>query len=246
VYTPADGIYPLGQINTQATGADMRLYHLTENKDYALAKRVFKTLSHQAQQALGSWEWANWDNGDLSQSFERNDAIAQEIETAFAPIRDDMRRRYGDTITLYRGISPSERPVRSDRQLFSWTSSRDIARHFAGEDRRFDNVKPIPDEAVHQALANFKRRGFVTFRNKKYMLNKRNPKYYEIYNRHGQSITDGDNLERELWDEQRAYNDILKKKSAGRVVSHAIPIDDIVWVLMGGNANEYIVRGFAE
>jgi hypothetical protein len=224
----------------------MRLYHLTENRDYALAKRAFASLSHHARDALGSWEWANWDQGDLSKSFESNDAIAQEINQAFEPIRADMRKRHGDSITLYRGISSLERPVRSDRQLFSWTSSRDIARHFAGEDRRYDHLKPIPDEAVEQAIANFHRRGFVTFRNRKYMLNKRNPRYYEIYNRHGQSITDGDDIERELWDQQDEYNSAIRKKSDGRVVSREIPVDNIVWVLMGGNANEYIVRGFAE
>lgn len=224
----------------------MRLIQLTENRDYALAKKAFASLSPQAQDALSSWEWSNWDQGDLSKSFERNDDIAQEINQAFEPIRENMKLRYGDTVTLYRGISPSERPVRNDRQLFSWTSSRDIARHFAGEDRRYDHLKPIPDEAVEKAIANFKQRGFVTFLNKKYMINKRNPKYYEIYNRHGQNITDGDDIERELWDSQDQYNERLKQKSAGRVVSREVPIDNIVWVLMGGNANEYIVRGFPE
>jgi hypothetical protein len=224
----------------------MRLYHLAENLDYSLAKRAFKTLSSQAQDAINAWEWSNWDRGDLSAAFEQNTPIAHEIHQKFEPVREQMRRRYGDVITLYRGISPLERPVRSDRQLFSWTSSRNIARHFAGEDRRYDHLKPIPDATVEQAIANFRRRGFVTFINHKYMINKHNPKYYEIYDRHGQNITDGDNIERELWDEQKSYNSAISKKSGGRVVSREIPVDNIVWVLMGGNANEYIVRGFSE
>lgn len=224
----------------------MRLYHLTENKDYAMAKKLFASLSQEAQDALSAWEWSNWDQGDLSKAFENNSDIAQEIITVFEPVRDAMRIKYGNTILLYRGINQYERPIRSSRQLFSWTSSRDIARHFAGEDRRYDHLKPIPDNAVEQAIANFRRRGFVTFINHKYMTNKHNPKYYEIYDRHGQHITDGDDIERELWDEQNSYNAAISKKSSGRVVSREVPVDNIVWVLMGGNANEYIVRGFSE
>jgi hypothetical protein len=67
-----------------------------------------------------------------------------------------------------------------------------------------------------------------------------------MFNKNGH-ITDGDDIERDLRDMQKMYADHLQRfANDGRVVERDIPIDDIVWVLMGGNANEYIVSGYAE
>jgi hypothetical protein len=226
----------------------MRYYHLIENKDYALAKKAFSNLSGVAQHYINSWEWANWDRGDLSTSFETNSPIAQEIIQAFAPVREDMKRRYGKTIKLYRGIgNDPDRSVRSDRQLFSWTSSRHVAELFAGKDTRSKtiNAKPVTDQEIENALRRYEKTGFTTFRNKKYKVNKQNPQYYDIYDRHNNYVTDGDDLRKEF-EYIRDYIEQVKDEMLnykGKVVAKEIPIDDIIWVIMGGGSNEYIVRG---
>lgn len=229
----------------------MRLFHLIENRDYALAKKLFGTLSSHAQSYLNHWEMVNWDKGDLSVSFESNDPIAQEIYQKFEPVRDMIRRREGDHITLFRGIIDDEnRPLRAGRQLFSWTSSRHMAEVFAGKDLRDSkrSLRPISDQDVQAALQRYENKGFTTFYNKKYIRNKQAPQYYNIYDRHNQYVTDGDNLERELNHVQDYVNDAIKKmhEYEGRVVEKSIPVEDIIWVLMGGNANEYIVKGHPE
>lgn len=208
-------------------------------------------MSGRAQSHLRYWESINWDQGDLSVSFENNDPIAQEIYQKFEPVREMIRRREGDHITLFRGIiDQADRPIRADRLLFSWTSSRHMAEVFAGKDLRDSkrNLRPISDDDVTSALQRYKQKGFTTFYNKKYIQNKQAPQYYNIYDRYNQFVTDGDNLEREFRDVQSYVNDSIRKmhEYEGRVVEKSIPVDDIVWVLMGGNANEYIVKGHPE
>lgn len=224
---------------------------INENRDYAVAKKLFRSLSSLAKSYINSWEIANWDQGDLSNAFESDDPVAQEIYSKGEPLRDAIRRRHGDHIKLYRGIiDKPDRSVRSDRLLFSWTSSRHMAEVFAGKDLRDSKrrLKPISNQDVQNALARYERTGFTTFYNKKYIRNRQAPQYYNIYDKHNQYVTDGDNMERDFKEIQQYVNDAVEKMNTyeGRVVEKSIPVDDIIWVLMGGNANEYIVRGHPE
>jgi hypothetical protein len=224
----------------------MRYHHLTENKDYALAKKAKDTLSYEASKALDSWEHMNWDSGTLSADHEAKGEIAQELYAAFRPVRDQMQQRHGDTIRLYRGIQ-DESGVRGSRKLFSWTSSKEMAEIFAG--RRNVGQKqhePITDDEISAAVARYNKTGFTSFRGHRYKKNKQQPEYYDIFNKNGH-VTDGDDIERELKDKQQMYADHLQRfADDGRVVERDIPINNIVWILMGGNANEYIVSGYAE
>jgi hypothetical protein len=224
----------------------MRYQQLTENKDYALAKKAKANLSHDASKALDNWEHMNWDQGTLSTDHEVNGEIAQELYAAFQHVRDQMRERHGDTIRLYRGMQ-DESGVRDSRKLFSWTSSKKMAEIFAGRrNDRQTQPEPITDAEISAAVAKYNKTGFTSFRGRKFKQNKQNPEYYDMFNKNGH-ITDGDDIERDLTDMQKTYADYLQRfANDGRVVERDIPIDDIVWVLMGGNANEYIVSGYAE
>lgn len=228
----------------------MRLIQLLENKDYALSKKLFDTLSRDAQRMINSWEWAQWQSGELTTAFEKNSDIAKEIYTIGQPIRDQIRAREGDTIKLYRGLDENATPdrLRADRALYSWTSSEKIAAHFAGKRANERNVQPITDKEINDALKRYEETGFTTFKGKKYKQNKNSPQYYDIYNRYNNYITDGDNLEREFKSVQEFYADVIKRDSEvpGRIVEKEIPVEDIIWVLMGGNANEYIAKGHPE
>jgi hypothetical protein len=223
---------------------------IIENRDYAMAKKLKPTLSRDAERALNSWEAMNWDKGDLSKHFEQGTDVAKEISAKFEPVQQAMKKRYGDTIKLYRGID-NGRGVRSDRQLFSWTSDPKVALNFAGVDKQFiDKEVNVPsDEEVQAAIERYNTTGFTKFLNYKYKQNKNNPEYYDIYRgRYNTYQTDGDNIEREIKDQQNYLTDYAKraKEVPGRVVEKEIPVDDVVWVLMGGNAQEYIIRGHAE
>jgi len=227
----------------------MRYAQLIENREYNLARKAQADLSYEARRALNSWEWSNWDSGDLSTHFETNSQVAQEIEQSFMPIRKLMKNNYGATIKLYRGIVAGEgREPRSDRKLFSWTSSSKIAKAFAGKNIGHKKYSLLSDSDVKAAIDRYQAKGFTSIYNKKYIVNKEQPKYYNIYDRYNNFITDGDNIQDEInyAHQQRiqANNDLDSFR--GTVFEKDIPIDDIVWILMGGNANEYIVKGHSQ
>lgn len=227
----------------------MRLSQLLENKDYALAKKLWDQLDHNAQRLIRSWEYANWHEGGLTGEFESNSDLAQHIMKVGQPIRDQIRAREGDLITLYRGLGADATPerFRPSRVLYSWTSSEKIAQHFAGKQGR-PKFKLITDKEIQDALARYEKTGFTTFRGRKYKINKDAPQYYDIYDQWNNIITDGDNLEREFRSIQEYYQEFYNSRTQidGRMVKKEIPVNDIVWVLMGGNANEYIIKGHPE
>ena len=227
----------------------MRYSQLLENKEYNESRKALLNLSYEAGHALKSWEWAQWDSGELSNHFETNNAVAQEIITAFEPIKAMMRRQYGETVMLYRGVIPEpDRPIRDDRILFSWTINPKIAGVFAGQHPTAKKHDIPSVEDITKAVAQYERTGFTTMFNIKYMRNKKQPEYYDMYNRHNHHITDGDNLTRDL---TRSRQDRIDSNAdldniPGKIFKKQIPIDDIIWVLNGGGAEEYIVRGHIE
>lgn len=222
---------------------------LVENKEYNMARKAFKSLSFEASSAITSWEYSNWDSGKLSHHFEQQDNVAQEIISVFAPIRDMMKKQYGDTITLYRGVIPEpNRPIRADRILFSWSINPDIADIFAGKRPARQKFEIVSDAEITNAVAQYERTGFVSFHGIKYIRNKEYPEYYNMYNHHNQYITDGDNLERDF---NRTRDDRIQSNHntdevPGKIFKKQIPIDDIVWILNSQGSQEYIVNGHIE
>ena len=97
-----------------------------------MTKKAFASLSYEARSAIESWESSNWIGGPLEKHVIANDAVAQEIEQAFQPVRDSIP---GDTVRLYRGVQHSDAEHTrhlKDRVLESWTSERAVAEYFAG------------------------------------------------------------------------------------------------------------------
>jgi hypothetical protein len=220
---------------------------LTESPEIGLAKKAARSLSNAALQVISDWEFVNWHTG--------NNEIGKEITAAFEIVRRTLHQQYGDTMQLYRGITSQDEdddfmPHKTEgRVLFSWSLSPKVAANFAGHGRidgRSYTTPEISDELINKKLAQYERTGFVTFNNKKYIRNKEQPQYYNMWGRHGH-ITDGDNLEREFKDIQQMIIDHNEKiNSRGKVINQQIPIDDIVWITNNLGSLEFIVKGHSE
>lgn len=219
---------------------------LTESKAISLAMKAYANLSSAARYAIDSWEAANWHTGNLAKHIEANDDIAQEIETAFQPVRDSIP---GDTIMLYRGIIP----IRNyddwkNRTLESWTSDKRVAEYFAGLRYRQTSkerylYKILSNNEIDDIVRKYEKTGFVRFNNQYFLRNKENPKYYDIYDKDKQYLTDGDDLREHIEDEmswRKEYN--AEKLGQAQVFAEPIDKNKIVWITNNLNSKEFIVR----
>ena len=221
---------------------------LSESKQIALAKKAYAMLSIDAKDAISSWESSNWIGGPLEKHIIANDKIAQEIHTAFQPVRDSIP---GESVKLFRGIQPREQEHDvhlANRVLESWTSERVVAEYFAG--LRTDQTKqghstvikvPSVDE-VEKAIAQYNAKGYTRFANHYFMKNKENPRYYNIYDRNKQFVTDGDNIDKDLRYWYEDYLDSNDDAEKGRVLEEYVNKNRIVWITNNLNSKEYIIR----
>ena len=222
---------------------NFKQFYLTESLQISLSKKAWEALSKKAKHAIESWEAAMWIGGPLEKHIKANDDVAKEIRTAMEPILDSIK---GDTITLYRGTSTET--LGESRFLQSWSSSEKVAKHFAGLSR--SQVKDEPnvyktytDKEIQDAVDTFNKNGFVKFDNRYYMVDKQNPKYYNIYDRNRKFITDGDDLK----DHLITINDEIKKLNASRtkdkvVLKKTFDKNKIIWITNNLNSKEYIMR----
>ena len=219
---------------------------LTESKTISLAMKAYANLSGAARYAIDSWEAANWHTGNLAKHIEADDDIAHEIETAFKPVRDSIP---GDTIMLYRGIIPNENfDYWKNRNLESWTSDKRVAEYFAGLRYRQTSkerhlYKTLSSNEIDDIVRKYERTGYVKFNNQYFLRNKENPKYYDIYDKDKQYITDGDDLRQHIEDEmnwRKEYN--TKKIEQAQVFAEPIDKNKIVWITNNLNSKEFIVR----
>lgn len=82
-----------------------------------------------------------------SQPTERGLEIRHQLETAFAPIRDALRRRFGDTVTIHRAQGPLKGSEKT-RNVLSWTSNMRFAETLAHGDTRDIHTKAIPIDNI--------------------------------------------------------------------------------------------------
>jgi hypothetical protein len=217
------------------------------NKNISLGKvidaamKAKATLSSNAEHVIDAWQKSSWDLSKLQTAYSSNayPELKQEIDHAFAPVRNVLKSLYGNTIHLYRGETDYDRSTMQNRTLYSWTATPQIAKKFTSGKK----FKEFSDQEIKNAVDQYNRTGYTKFNNQYYVRDKNNPEYYIIYDRHKQEITDGDDLEHELRDEQnerRERNAAYEKNNT--IYEADVPIDDIIWITNDVNCKEFICK----
>lgn len=176
--------------------------------------------------------------------------IRRQLDSAFAPIRAALKSKFGDVMTLYRGQEniDNEKP---DRNTLSWTSDPRIAATFTGITPQEMKLKPITDDQIEAALKIYQDTGKVEWLRQTYVRTD-NPTndatadefYYDIHERNGEYVTDGDDLRQQFKDDQEWYQELIDKRTQGlkKVITAEIPIDDIIWISDRAGQSEFILH----
>lgn len=204
------------------------------------ANKASKSLSYDAKKAIEDWQYANWDRSKMQQSYHDKDGLFHEIQQAFEPVKSVLKQLFGDTIRLHRGQRHIKDEDKSqNRPLFSFSFDEQVAKDFAHG--KLD--KESSEEDIDAAVKQFERTGFTTFRGQKFKKTD-NPKYYNIYDRRNDFVTDGvvaqlrDDLAK-IAQHATSYND--ERRARGSVHTIDVPIDKIFWVTNDLNSKEFIV-----
>lgn len=218
-------------------------YQTPETRNFGqlvnMSNKAFDSLSDDAKWALDEWETGGWDVGKLNKAYNDSSSVIKEIQAAFAPVRAKMHELFGDTIKLHRGQRHfSDDELSKNRDLFSFSFDENVAQRFAQ-----GRLSKVPsEEDIQKAVQQYERTGFVAFGNKKYKRNSEYPQYFNIYDKHNNFITDGDDLEDLLIsDRQDAIDYNKSRESRGDVYTIDVPIDKIVWLTNRLNSKEFIV-----
>lgn len=253
----------------------MRFLELTQlneqgAREVNLARRLRNQLSPEARNAIDTWESHNWVTGDLSTAYSQQNEIYQEIERAAETIRDAIRSREGDTITLYRGIEGEriDTSRHSNRAIYSWTSRPEMAAVFSGlatmgrenrvrlnKDRSTSNdfMLSMTDQEARAVQDTVIKNGRAKWKNLFFKTSPYNDEYTDILKKvNGRFSEMGDELTVNLarWliktrEEERQFSADVKAqgRDSGYVVREVVPVSDIVWVLNASGTMEYIVKG---
>ena len=202
-----------------------------------LAKKAHAGLSSKAKEAVDSWN-INWTTGGLERAVQAGDDVAAEISAAFKPVREKLRSIYGDTMPMYRGEGSGGTDSKEGRKLFSWSPLVNLAQQFVlNADHGIP--KPITDDEIARTVEQYNRTGFAQFGSKKFKRNKSDPDSYDIYDKENGYVTDGDDLEDALRDDQRwRAETIADMKAKGNVYQADVPVDDLVWIPVGINLHQ--------
>jgi hypothetical protein len=211
---------------------------------FGLIKIARAKLGHWAVSAIDEWETSNWTGGSLEEHIAAKDEVAEDIETAFAPVRE----RLPETITLYRGIILDPAYTSWEKGILSsWSSDVRTAELFAGlrygEKWKSRLADVLTDAEIAEMVARYERTGFLKTSSYYFIRNKEMPQYYNIFSRDKSFLTDGDDLAEKLhsdndWIKER--NEGLKSKS--KVFHEEISRDRVVWITNQLNCKEFIVR----
>lgn len=219
----------------------MRIVELLEDRKLGhvvnAAMKAHKTLSNDAHHAIDRWQAMNWETGELAKAHGSNSELYAEIQNAFQPVRDILKSKFGDTIPLSRGESFGNE-YSKDRALYSWTYSPEIAADFGGKQKEY---KVLTNQEVRQAVDKYNQTGFVNVLGFK-LKQIKDEKYFNIYDRNNQHITDGDDVVDFITSENNDRKEANERNTKrGTVYTQEMPIDKIVWVTNELGSQEFIV-----
>lgn len=176
--------------------------------------------------------------------------IRKQLDAAFAPVKAALKSRFGNHIVLYRGQGEVGKDL-PNRSTLSWTSDPKIAAWFAGVDPRLMKLEPITDAEIASFLKKYHDTGKASFLGKTYVRSDQPTNdpdlddfYYDIYDRTGDHITDGDDIESQLRKEQEYRQSLIDDRDDKfkKVIKAKIPIDDIIWITDRAGQSEFILH----
>lgn len=239
---------------------------LLENAaEVSMTASAFVSLSEDAKEALGRWEYSNWRTGELAKAYASKNSIYREIEAAMEPVRQAIAKREGKTIRLYRGIgNNAPDKAGSDRLLYSWTSRPKYAALFADthnvirgkiKSRKDFSSRfvTLTDAQIDAAAKQLVTKGFVKLEDVSFKTYDDARQWYSGYIGTREYVYGNDTKGfakyiKSTRDENIATNKAIDE--TGFVVYEDIPVKDIVWFFASdsltkgiGKSMEYIVKG---
>jgi hypothetical protein len=173
--------------------------------------------------------------------------IRQQLQQHFAPVKAELIKMFGPVVPLVRHQGPI-RPGAKKRNVLSWTLNPRFAEELAGIRR----LKPITDQDVEQAIADFLKNGTVFFRGHHYKPDEEWPGGINLYDRDMDHITGigdpkmslEDTLRREFKDLQKERNEDIQAMEAKRkfIQSQSTSLEYVVWATDRANQMEFIIR----
>lgn len=192
--------------------------------------------------------------------------IRTAVETAFAPVREALRRKLGDTVKLYRVQLPIP-PRRADvinmsaapdgsRSVLSWTTDRDFAQHLAGLRK---DLGLFTEEQIQRFTEKLERDGEVQVTPIRVLkkatvtgsrLDTGEPfevETIDIYER-GEHITDTESVRDylESLNEDRREHNQRNAQARATIIAAEVPLDAVVWASDRAGQSEMIVRNEPE
>lgn len=175
---------------------------------------------------------------------------AAELEQAFAPVREALRAKLGDTVTLYRVQRPvvHDPNVRSGsvpndgrRAALSWTMDPKFADSYGGVRRP---QKLYSEERIATLERQFAEKGSIKVGS--YELRKGTTgSEIDLYHQ-GEHLTDADSVREFI----EGHNEDLKAFNARAlarqlpVLKAVVPLNDVLWATDRANQQEFIVKNW--
>lgn len=204
-----------------------------------------RNLSGDQKAAIDSWVGGDVDTqakgltGGLMIPAPLESMSDSALHAMGAPVRELLRRQYGDYITVYRGqrVGGTQSTGRQNK-LASYSTSRETAEWFAGAR---NDVVSVSESEIARAQAELDATGTTTVGKYRFERNLEDSKYIDGY-RNDQFVTD--TLSIRDWfssDIERANEVNIANKSARDSVKEIrLPIDAVVWATDRFNQNEII------
>lgn len=185
----------------------------------------------------------------------------QQIEEAFAPVREAIRAKVGDTVTCYRyqaKVSTSANTINMSageggaRSVLSWTTDRQFAEHLAGVGKK---RRIFTEEEIVAAERQYEETGVTQMPGmKRRQLHRTTSDVggkeitYPMIIEDDQEITDADSVRAWLGseNEERAAENAKRDTSMQQIITADIPLNEVVWASDRAGQSEFIVRNRPE
>lgn len=207
------------------------------------ARRASQELGPLASSAIQGFQMGVLSKGNR---IETDESIADDMEEAFAPVREKLRALYGDTVRLYRS---QDRNPKGERKLLSWSFSAAGGRVGAGAFLR-DRVSAPSAAEIDAKVKQLRERGHVTVNGERYVRSKQWPEapgeYFMIYDKYGNVVTDMVGVEslrdRMQWDVDFAAEENSIRRNRDAMYVADVPVEQIKWIMPNAISTEAIVE----